>query len=62
MNKILDHFTTDWDAMTGTDWFGLCFSVLIFVLMVFVYGYVFHPGTKNKLEQFKDIPFREDKS
>lgn len=46
--------------MTGTDWFGLGFSVLIVLLMIFIYAYIFHPKTKKNLEQFKHIPFQDD--
>ncbi|WP_295539978.1 cbb3-type cytochrome c oxidase subunit 3 [uncultured Thiohalocapsa sp.] len=55
-----DYFTTDWGAMTVSDWAGLILTVVIFVLMVVAYFQVFRPKNRDKLEARKHIPFDED--
>jgi cytochrome c oxidase cbb3-type subunit 4 len=43
VTKLQEYFHTDWSAMTGTDWFGTIFTVIIFVLMVVLYVWVLNP-------------------
>ncbi len=60
VNSMSDYFTTDWGAMTVSDWAGLILTVVIFVLMVVAYFQVFRPKNRDKLEARKHIPFDED--
>lgn len=62
MSKLAEHFSTDWSAMTGSDWVGLVITVVIFVLMAAVYIYVFKPGNKDKLEAHRHIVLDDDSS
>ncbi len=55
-----DYFKTDWGAMSATDWFGLIFTVAIFILMAVAYFQVFRPKNRDSLESRKHIPFDED--
>lgn len=48
------YFYTDWSAMTATDWGGLIFTIVIFILMVIAYFYVLRPKSKE-LEEHKYI-------
>jgi len=41
--------------MTSTDWFGMVFTIVIFVLMVIAYFHVFRPKNKDVLEEQKYI-------
>jgi cytochrome c oxidase cbb3-type subunit 4 len=59
---MLEHFRTDWGAMTLTDWVGTILTVVIFVLMVIAYFQVFRPKNREKLEARKHIPFEEDQA
>lgn len=60
MNKLADYFSTDWAAMTVTDWVGTILTVLIFVLMIVAYFQVFRPKNRDDLEARRHIPFAED--
>lgn len=60
MTKLQEYFHTDWSAMTGTDWFGLVFTVIIFVLMVVAYFWVFNPKNKKSLESHRTMPLEDD--
>lgn len=46
--------------MTGTDWFGLVFTVVIFLLMVGMYFWVLHPKNKDKIESHRSMPLDDD--
>lgn len=50
MNKLGEYFSTNWSEMTMHDWIGLIITVVIFVLMVGLYVWVFHPRNKGKFE------------
>jgi cbb3-type cytochrome oxidase subunit 3 len=41
--------------MTGTDWFGLVLTVLVFVLMVVVYFWALNPKNKQELESHRSM-------
>ena len=56
MNNIEQHFYTDWGAMTLQDWLGLIVTVVVFLLMIGLYVYVFHPSNKERLEAQRHIP------
>ncbi len=60
MTKFQEYFHTDWSAMTGTDWFGLVFTVIIFALMVGLYFWVLNPKNKEELESHRTMPLNED--
>ncbi len=62
MNKLLEYFHTDWSAMTGTDWFGLVFTIIIFLLMVGLYFWVLNPKNKDKLESHRSMPLDDDET
>lgn len=60
MNNPGGWFSTDWAAMTATDWVGTILTVLIFVLLVVAYFQVFRPKNRDDLEARRYIPFDED--
>lgn len=62
MTKLQEHFHTDWSAMTATDWFGLIFTVVIFVLMLVAYIWVFNPKNKDKIESNRTMPLDDDEN
>jgi len=51
-----------YEIMTALDWFGLSVMVTMFILTMVVYGYVFNPRTKSKLESHKFIIMNDDPS
>ncbi|MEH6822863.1 MAG: cbb3-type cytochrome c oxidase subunit 3 [Motiliproteus sp.] len=53
MNSLVEYFSTDWTAMTASDWFGMILTVVVFVLMVIAYVYAYRPKNKEKLEARK---------
>ncbi|WP_210394910.1 cbb3-type cytochrome c oxidase subunit 3 [Motiliproteus sediminis] len=53
MSSLKEYFSTDWAAMTATDWVGTILTVVIFILMVIAYVYAYRPGNKAKLEERK---------
>lgn len=60
MTKLQEYFYTDWEAMTGTDWFGLVFTVVIFVLMFVLYYWVLNPKNKDKIESHRTMLLDEE--
>jgi cytochrome c oxidase cbb3-type subunit 4 len=58
--SIKEHYNKDWSAMTVQDWFGLGVTIVVFLIMIALYVYVFHPSNKKKLEAHRDIPLKED--
>ncbi len=46
--------------MTGTDWFGTVFTIVIFVLMVVLYIWVLHPKNKDEIESHRDMALNDD--
>ena len=62
MSKIQEYFDTDWSAMTATDWFGLVFTVVIFLLMVGLYVWVLNPKNKDKIESHRSMPLDDDET
>ncbi|MCI0505168.1 MAG: cbb3-type cytochrome c oxidase subunit 3 [Gammaproteobacteria bacterium] len=60
MDSIKEYFHTDWAAMTLQDWLGLGITVAVFIVMIALYVYVFHPTRKEKLESHKHIPLDDD--
>lgn len=60
MNSLKDYFHTDWASMTLHDWIGMIMTVLVFVLMIWLYVYVFNPKNKERLESQRHIPIDED--
>lgn len=61
MDKLKEYFHTDWNAMTVQDWIGLGVTVVVFVAMVVIFIYIFHPANREKLEKHRDIPVDEDR-
>lgn len=62
MTKFQEYFHTDWDSMTGTDWFGLVFTVVIFLLMVGLYFWVLNPKNKDEIESHRTMPLEDDET
>ncbi|MDQ7072865.1 MAG: cbb3-type cytochrome c oxidase subunit 3 [Gammaproteobacteria bacterium] len=48
MTKLQEYFHTDWNAMTGTDWFGLVLTVVVFIIIAFVYIWALNPKNKDQ--------------
>ena len=61
MNNLKEHFTTNWAAMTLHDWIGLIITLVVFMVMVALYVYVFHPSNKERLEKHRHIPLDDDR-
>jgi cytochrome c oxidase cbb3-type subunit 4 len=57
---VSDYFSTDWGAMTLQDWLGLIVTIVVFLFMIGLYVYVFHPANKEKLEAQRHIPLDDD--
>ena len=53
VNSLKEYFSTDWAAMTASDWVGMILTLVIFVLMVIAYVYAYRPKNKEKLEARK---------
>lgn len=60
MSSFVEHFHTDWGAMTTNDWIGLILTLVVFLLMTVAYFQVFRPKNRDRLESRKGIPFEED--
>ncbi len=60
MSKLQEYFHTDWGSMTTADWVGMTLTVAIFVILIVVYVWVFHPKNKEKLESQRHLPGDED--
>lgn len=56
------YFSTDWQAMTLTDYIGIGLSVLLTVLMVWVYVYSLRPKNKERLNAHSNIPLDDDQN
>jgi len=57
VNKIL---STDWSAMTSTDWTGLIILLVIAGLMATAYFLILKPANRDKFEQHRDFVNHED--
>ena len=60
MDSVKEYFQTDWAAMTLQDWIGLGITIVVFIVMIALYIYVFHPSNKEKLESHRHIPLDDD--
>ena len=60
VNSLKEYFHTDWAAMTLQDWLGLTVTIVVFVVMIALYVYIFHPSNKEKLEAQRHIPLDDD--
>ncbi|SCZ60917.1 cbb3-type cytochrome oxidase subunit 3 [Thiohalomonas denitrificans] len=60
MSKFEEYFHTDWASLTVHDWIGLIITVIVFLLMVGLYVWVFHPKNKEKFESQRHIPLEND--
>ena len=60
MDKLKNHFHTDWSAMTLHDWLGLIITIIVFIVMIVLYVYIFHPSNKAKWEAKRFIPLDDD--
>ena len=60
MTKLQEYFHTDWSAMTGTDWFGLVLTVVVFIIMVVVYIWVLNPKNKESIESHRNMLLDEE--
>jgi cytochrome c oxidase cbb3-type subunit 4 len=62
VTKLQEYFHTDWSAMTGTDWFGLVLTVIVFILMVIVYFWVLNPKNKQEIESHRTMLLDENET
>lgn len=60
MSNLTEYFSTDWAAMTLHDWIGLSMTIMVFIVMLVLYVYVFHPSNKEHLEAQRYMPMDED--
>lgn len=60
MNSIQEYFHTDWSAMTLHDWLGLLITIVVFLVMIGLYAYIFHPSNKERLEAQRHIPLEDE--
>ena len=60
MNRLVEYFETDWEAMTRADWTGLIIVLVLSALMIGLYVWVFKPANRNKFEQYRDFVNRDD--
>ena len=60
MNDLLAYFHTDWQAMTLHDWLGLAMTLLVFLGMIGLYVYIFHPANRERLQVHGRIPLDDD--
>jgi cytochrome c oxidase cbb3-type subunit 4 len=60
VSKLQEYFYIDWSVMIGIDWFGMVFTIIVFVLMVGLYYWVLHPKNKDELESHRTMPLNDD--
>jgi cytochrome c oxidase cbb3-type subunit 4 len=60
VNSLREYFYTDWDAMTALDWIGLIATVVVFLVMIALWIYTFHPSNREGLEAQGRIPISDD--
>jgi len=60
VNRLVEYFETDWEAMTRADWTGLIIVLVLSALMIGLYVWVFKPANRNKFEQYRDFVNRDD--
>jgi cytochrome c oxidase cbb3-type subunit 4 len=60
VNKLTEYFSTDWAAMTASDWVGTVLTVVVFGLMVIVYVYALRPKNREYLESKKYMPLDDE--
>jgi len=48
-----EYFSTDWSAMTTSDWAGLIITVVVFVGMFYTFARALRPSKREELEQEK---------
>ncbi|PLA74420.1 hypothetical protein CYQ88_05930 [Hydrogenovibrio sp. SC-1] len=53
MSKVENYFTTDWSAMTSSDWIGLTITVAVFIGMLVAFVWALRPSQKKQLEKQK---------
>jgi len=57
---VSDLFSTDWSAMTTTDWTGLTILLVVAGLMFAAYFTILKPANRDKFEQHRDFVNHED--
>jgi len=60
VTKLQEYFHTDWSAMTGTDWFGLLLTVVVFLVMLVAYVWVLNPKNKEEIESHRTMLLDEN--
>jgi len=54
------YFSSDWSAMTATDWTGLTILLVIAGLMIAAYVFILKPSNRSKFEKHRDFVNQED--
>ena len=62
MTKLQEYFHTDWSAMTGTDWFGLVLTVVVFIIIAIVYFWALNPKNKESIESHRTMLLDENET
>lgn len=60
MTKLQEYFHTEWSAMTGTDWFGLVLTVVVFLVIFVAYVWVLNPKNKEEIESHRTMLLDEN--
>jgi len=60
VTKLQEYFHTDWSAMTGTDWFGLLLTVVVFLVLLVAYVWVLNPKNKESIESHRTMLLDEN--
>jgi len=60
VTKLQEYFHTDWSSMTGTDWFGLVLTVVVFLVLLVAYVWVLNPKNKESIESHRTMLLDEN--
>jgi len=60
VTKLQEYFHTEWSAMTGTDWFGLVLTVVVFLVIFVAYVWVLNPKNKEEIESHRTMLLDEN--
>jgi len=60
VTKLQEYFHTEWSSMTGTDWFGLVLTVVVFLVILVAYVWVLNPKNKEEIESHRTMLLDEN--